>query len=348
MKISDSIVINKTIVKNRIMMPPLVCFGWGDNEGFETKSRSIHYGEKAKGGTGIIVVEASGISDLARIYRGEIGLYKDEHIHQFTQIAREVHKHDSIVLVQLVHAGREAYPSIVYSASKGRHKEKEVKSMSLDKIDEVIEDFVNASIRAHKAGLDGVEIHGAHGYLLSQFTSSVTNQREDKYGSSLDNRIRLPLEIVKKVRAATSEDFIIGYRLGVNDPSFKEDIYFAKELEKAGVDIFNVSSGIGVKDLLAPSDYPYSNITYMGNVIHDHIDTPVAVVNGIRHEKDASHIIASDFADFVAIGRGILADSNWVNKAINNEIINICYHCKPRCKYSTNGEQCPWYLTNKK
>lgn len=341
--INRSIQINNHTVKNRIVMPPLVCFGWADNDGFETVDRSVHYGKRAKGGTGFIVVEATGISKEGRIVDTELGLWKDEHIPQFEKMAKSCHEEDSVIVVQLVHAGMKSVGNPVYSASPVDVKNKECLEMTLEQIEKVKRDFVEASIRAKKAGLDGVEIHGAHGYLLSQFASKETNKRTDKYGGSLDNRLRLPIEIVQEVRKATGDDFIICYRFGVNDPTMEEDKYFAKKLEDLGVDILNVSAGIGANDIEVPKDYPFSFVTYMGTEIYKVVDIPVACVFGIREPKQAEYLLESDMVDMVAVGKGLLADPEWTNKGISGENVNVCYECKPKCKYLVDGAKCPWY-----
>ncbi|KAB3532164.1 oxidoreductase [Alkaliphilus serpentinus] len=341
--INKSIKVNKYHVKNRIVMPPLVCFNWGDDEGFEIVSRAKHYGDRAKGGTGLIIVEATAISKDCRITDTGLGLWKDQHIRQFERIADSCHPEDSVVILQLVHAGMKSVGKNVYSSSNVEVKDKECLEMSLAQIKKVKEDFVSAAIRAKKAGLDGVEIHGAHGYLLSQFTSKVINKRNDIYGGSLDNRLRLPIEIVKEVRAAAGDDFIICYRFGVNDPTLEEDRYFAKELEKLGVDILNVSSGIGAENITVPEDYPFSPITYMGTEIYKEVDIPVICVYGIKEPKQAEYLLENEMIDMVAVGKGLLADPNWTNKAINGEDVNVCFHCSPWCKYGKDGKTCPWY-----
>ena len=341
--INKGIKVNNHTVKNRIVMPPLVCFNWGDNDGFETFDRAKHYGERAKGGTGLIIVEATAISKGGRIVDTELGLWKDEHIPQFSRISESCHNEGSVVIVQLVHAGMKSVGETVYSSSMVDLKDKKCLEMSVDQINQVKKDFVDASLRAKKAGLDGVEIHGAHGYLLSQFTSKEINKRTDNYGGSLENRLRLPVEIIKEVREATGDDFIICYRFGVNDPTMEEDKYFAKKLDSLGVDILNVSSGIGAKDIKVPSDFPFSPITYMGTEIYKEVNIPVACVFGIKEPKQAKYLLENNMIDMVAVGKGLLADPNWTNKAINGEEINLCYNCAPRCKYAIDGTKCPWY-----
>lgn len=341
--INKTIQINKHTVKNRIVMPPLVCFNWADDEGFETFDRGEHYGKRARGGTGLIVVEATAISKEGRLCDTELGLWRDEHIPQFEKMAKSCHDEGSVVIVQIVHAGMKSVGTPVYSSSAAEVKDKECLEMSLEDIKKVKEDFVSAAVRAKKAGLDGVEVHGAHGYLLSQFTSKEVNKRDDIYGGSLENRLRLPIEIIEEIRQATGDDFIICYRFGVNDPTLEEDKYFAKKLEALGVDILNVSSGIGANKIEVPADYPFSFITYMGTEIYKEVEIPVACVFGIKEPKQAEYLLENQMIDMVAVGKGLLADPQWTNKAISGEGVNICYDCSPRCKYAVDGMKCPWY-----
>ena len=349
-RIDEPIVINQKTARNRVLMPPLVITEWADLEGFETQNRALHYGDRARGGTGTIVIEATAISKEGKLSATELGLWDDGHIPQFEGIAKACHDEKSLVLVQLVHAGRQAVGNLVYSASDMPMANKQCKAMSYEHIQQVKDDFVSASVRAYKAGLDGVEIHGAHGYLLNQFASSHSNKRMDVYGQDLQGRMRLSLEIVHRVRQATDDQFIIGYRFGVNDKTFEEDIIFAKALELAGVDLLNVSAGINVEDLQVPEGFKYSNITFMGVKIKEHVLIPVACVYGITRPDQAADLLADDRIDLVAVGRGLLADPEWTNKAIEGEPVNECYHCKSGCRYGKGGldnkeaYKCPWRI----
>lgn len=341
-ELKTPIKINKTVVKNRIVMPPLVCFNWADEKGHETESRAKHYGKRSQAGTGLIIIEAAAIHPEGRIVDTELGIWNDSHINQYKSIADKCHEDDAVVLVQIVHAGSSSIGQTVLSSSVHEVKNKKVVEMTLEDIDVLKKDFVDAAIRAYKSGLDGVEVHGAHGYLLSQFTSEKINKRTDRYGGSLFNRVRLSLEIVKLIRKKTSDDFIIGYRYGVNDPTYTSDIEMIKLLDEAGVDMYNVSSGIGIKPFDVPSDYPASFITYLGYIIKQHTDKPVASVFGILEPELAIELLKNGYTDMVAVGRGLLADPEWSKKALAGQVVNTCYHCKPRCKFSVNGHECPW------
>ena len=334
--------INSKYSKNQFVMPPLVSFNWGNDKGYETVDRAKHYGLRAKGGAGLVVVEAAAINRAGKITDTQLGIWEDGHIEQYKKIAYECKKYDSLVITQIVNAGRKSIGNKLRSASDGILENKEYKAMTLSEIDRFIEDNVNAAIRMEKAGMDGVEIHGAHGYLLNQFTSSLSNNRKDKYGNSLENRSRLAIEVVRSIKQVVSKDFIIAYRFGVNDSSFKEDIYLAKELEKEGVDFLNVSMGILDKDIKVPEDFPMSMITYMGVYLKDFVNIPLACVYGIKEGDQAKTLIEDYKMDLVAIGRGFLADPNWGIKAIENKKIDKCLDCSGGCRFRIDGFQCPY------
>jgi len=341
MKLNDCIKINNKVSQTRIVMPPLVCFNWADQRGYETVSRAHHYGIRSKD-TGLIVIEATAVSAQGRFADTMLGIWEDGHIDQFKKTAEACHKQGALAILQVVHGG---YHSIhtPYSASEYDFRDTQARELSLDQIKKVKDDFVSAAVRAHKAGLDGVEIHGAHTYLLNQFTSNRVNKRKDHYGGSLENRCRLSLEIVEAVRQATSPDFIIGYRFGCNDESFEEDIYLLQALDRAGVDFFNVSSGFISKDISMPKDFPYHFITYLGVHLKDYTSKPLACVFGIKNPDTARDLIETYGVPMVAVGKNMLADPLWATRAVHKEPVDICYNCQPRCHYGSHGDKCPYY-----
>lgn len=323
-------------------MPPAVCFNWSDEKGYETVDRSKHYGIRAKGGTGLIIIEATGIMPEGLIVKKQLGLWEDGQMEQFKNIASACHAHDTKVIVQLVHAGTKSSGDRVHGPSVLPMETKTCLELTPESIGTITQKFVDAAIRAERAGLDGVEIHGAHGYLLNQFTSSKSNFRTDDYGGSLDNRLRFSLEVLRAIKSATSESFIISYRFGVNDPSLTEDIYFAKILEENGVHLLNVSSGIPYGSYSKPDDFPFSSTTYLGVAIKAHVNIPTACVFGIRQPEQAKVLLDSGMIDCVAVCKGILSDPEWANKFEDGKPVDACYECKPSCRYGTDGFLCPW------
>jgi 2,4-dienoyl-CoA reductase-like NADH-dependent reductase (Old Yellow Enzyme family) len=346
MYINQPIKINQKTAKNRIVMPPLVCFNWADTNGYETVSRVDHYGSRSS--TGLIVVEATAISKEGRLSDTELGLWEDGHIEQFERIADVCKKDDALCIVQLVHAGFQGITTTLYSASENNHPSKRVYQLNIEQIEQIKSDFIASAVRAYKAGLDGVEIHGAHTYLLNQFTAASTNHRTDQYGGSCENRNRLSVEIVQAVRKATSPDFIIGYRFGVNNKDLEDDITLLKSLDQAGVDFFDVSSGFLKEDVDLPEDYPYSPISYLGVALQKYTEKPVACVYGITKAEQAEDLLENYGVQMVAVGKAILADPNWTDKAIKKLEIDPCYQCKPRCKFGIDGKTCPQHIKRAK
>lgn len=337
-----TVTLNKHVLKSPIIFPPAVCFNWSDEKGYETIDRSKHYGIRAKGGTGLIIIEATGIMPEGLIVKKQLGLWEDGQIEQFEKIASACHAHDTKVIVQLVHAGSKSSGDVVYGPSSLSLETKSCLELTTESIAQITQNFVDAAVRAERAGLDGIEIHGAHGYLLNQFTSSKTNLRTDAYGGSLENRLRFPFEVLQAIKAATSDTFIISYRFGVNDPTFVEDIYFAKSLEEKGVHLLNVSSGIPYGSYAVPESFQFSNTTYLGVAIKAHVNIPTACVYGIRQPEQAQALLDSGTIDCVAVCKGILSDPEWANKFHFGGTVDACYDCKPNCRYASDGFQCPW------
>lgn len=338
--INEPLCINRKTLRNRIIMPPLVCFNWADDKGFETVSRAEHYGLRAKGGAALIVIEATAVSRDGRLHASELGLWSDAHIPQFRAIAEACHRAGCLVTVQLVHAGAKAVAEKRYSASAGQEGDHQIFELSEAQIGAAVDDFVSAALRAEAAGLDGVEIHGAHGYLINQFASAVSNKRQDRYGGE-EGRMLLPLEISQAVRQAVSPDFIVGYRYGVNDPSLKADIELARRLEKTGIDWFNISAGIGGESIEVLQDFPFHYVTWMGCALQRHLTVPGACVFGITKAEQAAFLLAGGYSDLVAVGRGLLADPDWPNKAIAGQPIAECLHCPSGCQFRRDGMKCP-------
>jgi 2,4-dienoyl-CoA reductase-like NADH-dependent reductase (Old Yellow Enzyme family) len=336
--------IKSKTIKNRIVFPPIVRFGLTDDTGFVTQKHVDHYEKIAKGGTGFIVVEATCIDKDGRLADTQIGVWSDEHIEGLKRIADACHRYGATVVVQIHHAGIQTPGTVIETPSGPSeifHREKVVRALSLDEIRKIQDQFVEAAGRVKAAGFDGIEIHGAHGYLVDQFMSPVTNKREDQYGGTLENRMRFGVEIVTRIKEELGNDFIIDYRMGGNAPSLEEGTRIAKVLEHSGVDILHVSAGItGENRPEAPKGFPYNWIVYMGTEIKKNVSIPVIVVNGIRTPKQAEYLIENNLADFVAVCKAQLADHNWANKAVKGEEILNCLEC-PKCQWFKDGRRCP-------
>jgi len=229
------------------------CFA---EESGEITGRNIaYYRERAKGGAGWIIVESTYVDKRGRARKYQVGVDRDELIPGLKRLVDAVHSYGTKISLQICHAGRQAKsslaggqtvaPSPIPCAPSGEHP----RPLEMEEIREVIDSFVKAALRAKEAGFDGVEIHGAHGYLIHEFLSPLSNQRKDLYGGTLENRMKLALEVLREVRKRVGDDFIVGYRISADDYmkgglSIKETSKVGRALEAEGLDVLHVSGGI--------------------------------------------------------------------------------------------------------
>lgn len=329
-------------IKNRIVMPPMVCFGWAESDGQVTEKHIKHYEARAKGGAGIIILEALCVEKDGRLSPDQLGIWSDEHIDGLKKIVAACHKYGAVVLGQIHHAGIKTHDAVseeALSPSDYIDGNRKGSGMSISEINYIQEKFVEAALRAQKAGFDGVELHGAHGYLIDQMMSPSINKRNDEYGGTLYKRTRFAVEIVRAIREKTGIDFIIGHRMGGNEPTINEGIEIGKILEEAGVDVLHVSSGMGDAPVV-PEGFPYNWIVYCGIEIKRNVNVPVITVNGIRTPAQAAYLIDNGLADFAAIGKGMLVDPEWANKAAESMEVNKCFNCR-NCSWFKDSNKCP-------
>ena len=335
-------------IKNRIVLPPMVRFGWSDEKGFVSDKHIKHYSQIAKGGAGLIIIEALAIAKGGELSETQLGIWSDDHIDGISKIAEACHRHGSVVTAQIHHAGLETPTSVSKIASAPSDFKKNgrlaAKALSVEEIQKIQEQFVDAAERARKAGLDGIEIHGAHGYLIGQFMSPITNKRDDNYGGDLAGRSTFACQIIEMVKSSTgSDNFIIGYRMGGNEPTLDEGRKIARILEDAGIDLLHVSSGIEGNTIPKPPlDFDYSWIVYCGTEIKKHTRIPVIVVHRIKTQEQGKDLIENGMADMVAVGRGHLCDTDWANKARDNLKVIKCLECAV-CFWFDEIEKCPRY-----
>ncbi|HEX7475064.1 MAG TPA: NADH:flavin oxidoreductase [Dehalococcoidales bacterium] len=343
-------------IKNRVVMPPMVCFGFPVENGRVTEEHILHYVARAKGGVGLIIVEATCVNPTGRLSEKQLGLWSDEQIGGFSKIATGCHKYGAVVLVQIHHAGMGVFPGItddVVSSSNFTGKSRFgggqilARALTIDEIHNIQKDFIAAAVRAQKAGLDGIELHGAHGYLISQFLSPLINRRTDAYGGTVTKRVRFIKEIIAGIRKATGNDFIIGCRIGANEPDLAGALKIAAAIEKSRADLLHVSTGMETLlasesdlDFKVPRGFKYNWIVYGGTEIKKKVKVPIIVVNGIRTPAQANFLIEKGKADFVAIGKGLLVDPTWANQAEQNLPIVPCIDCKV-CAHFRPGAKCP-------
>ena len=338
-------------IRNRIVLPPMVAFTFADENGFVSEENISHYGKIGKGGAGLIIVEATCINNKGKLSKDQLEIWDDKYIEGLSKMAKASHENGAKVFIQLHHAGLRTSKSVtedIVSSSDYNDGKVVARELSIEEIHQIQEEFVNAAIRAEKAGFDGIELHGAHSYLLTQFFSLKVNKREDEYGGSLENRMRIATEIIDKIKSKVSESFIVGIRMGCNENSLETSIEMAKAFEKQGVDYLHISTGFDNTpiDMEVPEDFPCNWIVYGGSKIKENVNIPVIVVNSIKTKDQIEYLLDKNLADFVAIGRSQLADHNFVNNILKNEPIVTCINCKP-CKWFKNGRECPRYSFNK-
>lgn len=319
--------IRDVVLKNRIVMAPMCMYK--AKEGLVNEWHLIHYATRAIGGVGLIIVEATAVDRIGRISRDDLGLWEDELVEGHRVLVSHIHEYGAKAGIQLGHAGRKSnvgYGRVIApSAIAFSDSYLLPDAMSLEEIEQVVESFKEAARRADEAGYDIIELHGAHGYLINEFLSPLTNQRTDEYGGSLENRARLLLEIVKAVRTVwpigkplfvrfSAEE----YMEGGNKP---EDIaQVCNQLEALGVDVAHISSG-GVVDV-GVNAYPGYQI---GMADHVRRQTKLHVIGGglITDAVQANDILAQQAADMIFLGRELLRNPYWslsAAKALQEEI----------------------------
>ena len=349
----SAISIKNTEIKNRVVMPPMVCFGMTKADGLVTEKNIEHYTARAKGGVGLIVVEATCVNKEGRLSPTQLGLWEDSQIEGFSELAAACHRYGARVMVQIHSAGLMTAKGVTedlvapseYSGKSRMGGDITARALTHAEMIKIEDQFAAAALRAKKAGLDGVELHGAHGYLISQFLSPVINKRKDLYGGKAENRARFAVEIIDKIRKATGKDFIISCRIGCNEPGLENGIENAKILEAAGLDLLHVSTGFeapmsGPGPYPVPQDFKYNWVVYGGTQIKKHVKIPVIVVNGIRTPEQAGYLIENNLADFAALGKGLLVNPDWANEAQQKQKVATCIDCKVCSYFRRGGAEC--------
>lgn len=322
-------------IKNRLVMSPM-----GTNvaglDGAPTEEMIAFYEARAIGGVGLIYTEVCRVNDVhgAAMLR-QLSLTHDRNIEPMSRLTSAVHKHGTKIFCQLHHPGRETSrallggaPVVAPSAIMCKFTKEETRALTHDEVVELVQQFIDAAVRAQKAGFDGVELHAAHGYLLNQFLSPYTNKRTDEYGGSFENRMRFITEIITGIHRACGGDFPVTVRISVDEfldktgvsedyIHTKDGVQIAMYLEKVGAAAINVSCGIyetGVT-IIEPVTYPQGWRTPFVKAVKDHVSVPVIAVSAVREPAFAEKLLEDGVQDFVSMGRGWLADEDWGIKA---------------------------------
>jgi len=313
----DSLEVKGLILKNRIVMPPMHT-GLATTEGVATDKLIEHYVRRSKA-LGLLIVEHSYVSLDGRLSERQLGIYDDDLVLGLEKLSSMVHATGTPVVIQINHAGGRATMETTGMKPVAPSPNGNARELRGEEMEVLAEAFAIAAERAMKAGFDGVEVHGAHGFLLNQFFSSITNRRSDRYGGSLENRMRFPLQVVERVKEKVGGRLLI-YRLGSCDldPAgiqIEDSKKFALKLEEAGVDIIDVSGGLcGSRPTQLQNKQGY--FIPQAQQIKEAVNVPVIGVGGLTEPKYADSLIREGRVDLVAVGRALLKDADWAINAI--------------------------------
>lgn len=332
-------------VRNRLVMPPMV-LNYADENGRATDKYVEHIRRVAQGGVGTIILEASYVTPEGRGFTNQLGLHDDAVVPGLRRIVQAAHEHDVVVGIQIYHAGRQTRSAITGLAPVAPSPlpcpvmQELPHELSTSEVRSLVDAFAAGAKRAVSAGMDFIEIHGAHGYLVTQFLSPFTNQRQDEYGGSFENRTRFLKEIVNAVHTVVSVP--ISVRISADEMvpggiDTEEGVRIAKMLEAEGVDVLHVSAGnyasYAKGYMIPPMAREDAPLVGYARRIKQEVSIPVIAVAKLRDPQVALDVIQGGSADFVALGRGLLADPDWPNKVRDQRLseIDLCVTCNQGC-----------------
>jgi 2,4-dienoyl-CoA reductase-like NADH-dependent reductase (Old Yellow Enzyme family)/thioredoxin reductase len=330
-------------------MPPINA-NFAEFPGFVNKRIIEFYRSVAKGGVGLIIVAGAVVDERARRYVKSLAIYKDDFIDGLSKLAEAIKSEGAVPFLQLNHTGRLSMVSQelgifpVGPSSMPHPVTKEMcRELLVEEISEITDKFIGAAKRLKSAGFEGLELHGAHGYLLNQFFSNRTNRRTDDYGKDLAGRMKFPLEVVRGVRSAVGEEFPISYRIsaiefGENEIEVDELRLFAMALEKAGVNLIHVSGGASEDVSTVEKMVPHMSLKSacfvpLAEGIKKNVDIPIIVVGKINTPRLGEWIIGAGKSDMIAMGRALIADPELPSKAAEERTNDIrrCIYCNQGC-----------------
>ncbi|MFA9399004.1 MAG: NADH:flavin oxidoreductase [Clostridiaceae bacterium] len=317
----------KIYLHNRLVMPPMATSKSQEN-GKISKNLLNYYDEKTKGGyIGLVIIEHSYITKQGKAHEKQLSIADNADLEGLEQLANIIHKNGSKTIMQINHAGSAANKEVTGcavvgpSAAKNPRRGNIPNELEKGDIKNIIEEFKNAVLRVKQAGFDGVEIHSAHGYLLNQFLSPLSNKRQDEYGGDLLSRIKIHIDIIKVVRQAVGEDFPIFLRLGACDymdggTTIEDSKIAAKEFEKAGLDILDISGGFSGYSINSNNEQGY--FSPLTKAIKEVISIPVILTGGITEASACENLLEEEKADLIGVGRAIYKDSNWAKNTMES------------------------------
>ncbi len=313
-------------LSNRLVMPPMATEK-ASSDGMVSEELLDYYNEKTKGShIGLVIVEHSYVRPEGKVSPRQLSVDQEATGEGLKKLADTIQANGSMAVMQINHAGsnttEEVTGTIPLAPSAIMHPKRKTipRELNTEEIENIIEAFGQAALRVKKAGFDGVELHAAHGFLLNQFYSPLTNKRSDQFGGSLTNRINIHLAIIQVIRETVGEDYPLLLRLGAADymdggATIEDSIIAAHEFEKAGVDILDISGGL--------SGYAIPGLTGQGffapltEVIKEKVSVPVILTGGITEAQAAENLLSQGKADLIGVGRAIFKDSSWARKAVD-------------------------------
>jgi 2,4-dienoyl-CoA reductase-like NADH-dependent reductase (Old Yellow Enzyme family)/thioredoxin reductase len=348
-KLLEPLKVGHLTFKNRIVMPAMFT-RLATPDGFITQELLDYYAERAKGSVACIMVEFSDGIEGGRGRVNEIGLTNDNFLPGLKKLAKVIKDNGSVAIIQICHAGRQKLelpevPLVAPSRLSHVHSEsgktyfRMPRALTIPEIEKIEDDFAESALRAKRAGFDGVELHGSHGYLPGEFLSPYLNRRTDKYGGPLENRALFALEIAIKVRKKVGPKFVVGYKMNGNDFTPKgftpdEAVKFARMLEEVGIDYITVSAGMEprVDHFVQPTYIERGSLVYLAALVKEAVKIPVITVGSLNVEI-AEKAVREGKADLVALGRALIADPQIVNKLIEGKERNIrpCTRGNEKC-----------------
>lgn len=342
-----------TTLKNRVLMGSMHT---GLEETKDWNRVAEFYAERARGGVALMVTGGMAPNNEGGVFPGAAGLFTDDDITNHRIVTDRVHAADGKIAMQILHAGRYAYSPHCVAPSPVKSPISPFPPTELDEegIEKQISDIVTAAERAQQAGYDGVEIMGSEGYFLNQFLVTHVNKRTDRWGGSYENRMRLPIDVVRRARAAVGPDFIIIYRLSMidlvpNGSTFDEVVQLAKAVEAAGATIIN--TGIGWHEARIPTiatSVPRRAFSWVTQKLMGQVGIPVITSNRINTPQVGEDVLAEGCADMISMARPFLADPHFVNKAAagQDQLIAPCIACNQACLDHTFGGKMTTCLVN--
>ncbi|MDN9011647.1 NADPH dehydrogenase NamA [Brevibacillus laterosporus] len=318
--------LKEVTLKNRIVMAPMCMYSATEKDGKATEFHITHYATRAVGQVGLIIVEATAVEAQGRISEFDLGIWNDDHIAGLHKIVEQAHQYGAKIGIQLAHAGRKAeVPGSIFGPSAIAFDESSrvPEEMSVEKIKQTIEAFKQGAARAKQAGFDVIEIHAAHGYLLHEFLSPLSNQRTDEYGGSQENRYRMLSKVITEVKSVWEGPLMV--RVSATDYTeggltIEDHVQFAAWMRDQGVDLIDVSSGALVR--AAIHVYPGYQVK-LSEQIKEEANIPTGAVGLITSPLQAEEILQNNRADLIILGRELLRNPYWARGAADELQVEI-------------------------